>query len=261
MTMAPRDFQKIIRDGACDVAFATISKSLGGIIASVDRGTVSTGIAQDQMSDCAEAFLALVDKKYLTLSGEARAHIKDIVVKADRPWLEVGSDRDEAVRRAASTRDNQTFTWDPPPEEDDQEEEPNDNEKGKTHMSAINEAVAKGDKATKADIHKAFVELADELQKSNHKLTAAQAFAKVYEDPANARLRKVYMMVPNAAPAAPSSIVKQQPTDVGWNCLQAKAAELRKAEPKLTREQAFAKVYADPANREFVDLHKRLVAA
>ncbi len=32
--------------------------------------------------------------------------------------------------------------------------------------------------------------------------------------------------------------------------LEGKAAEYRKAHPELTEEQAFAKVYSDPANRE-----------
>lgn len=35
-----------------------------------------------------------------------------------------------------------------------------------------------------------------------------------------------------------------------YDQLQQKAAELRKADPKLTPEQAFTKVYTDPANRE-----------
>jgi hypothetical protein len=42
--------------------------------------------------------------------------------------------------------------------------------------------------------------------------------------------------------------------------LLAKAEELRKAEPKLTREQAFEKVYSDPDNVRLVALHKREAA-
>jgi hypothetical protein len=38
--------------------------------------------------------------------------------------------------------------------------------------------------------------------------------------------------------------------------LQAKAAELRKIEPKLTEAQAFSKVYTDPASRELVGRYK-----
>jgi hypothetical protein len=37
----------------------------------------------------------------------------------------------------------------------------------------------------------------------------------------------------------------------------AKAADLRKVEPKLSPEQAFTKVFTDPANRELADQHKR----
>jgi hypothetical protein len=39
--------------------------------------------------------------------------------------------------------------------------------------------------------------------------------------------------------------------------LLVKAAELRKREPRLTKEQAFAKVYTDPANRETVERERR----
>lgn len=39
--------------------------------------------------------------------------------------------------------------------------------------------------------------------------------------------------------------------------LESKADELRKTETKLTKEQAFAKVYQDPANRELVAQHKQ----
>jgi hypothetical protein len=39
--------------------------------------------------------------------------------------------------------------------------------------------------------------------------------------------------------------------------LLVKAAELRKREPHLTKEQAFAKVYTDPANREMVERERR----
>jgi hypothetical protein len=38
--------------------------------------------------------------------------------------------------------------------------------------------------------------------------------------------------------------------------IEAKAAELRKTEPKLTQAQAFTKVYTDPANRELVEREK-----
>lgn len=47
----------------------------------------------------------------------------------------------------------------------------------------------------------------------------------------------------------------------GYAQLMAKAAELRKADPKLTIEQAFTKAYEDPANVATVDLYKREKAA
>ena len=38
--------------------------------------------------------------------------------------------------------------------------------------------------------------------------------------------------------------------------LELKAAELRKREPNLTREQAFAKVYAAPENRKLAEAER-----
>ena len=38
--------------------------------------------------------------------------------------------------------------------------------------------------------------------------------------------------------------------------LNALAEELRKADPKLTKEQAFTKAYADPANRDLVQAER-----
>lgn len=45
-------------------------------------------------------------------------------------------------------------------------------------------------------------------------------------------------------------------TGDAYQKLVAKAAELQRADPKLTKEQAFTKVYADPANADLVTLYK-----
>ena len=45
--------------------------------------------------------------------------------------------------------------------------------------------------------------------------------------------------------------------DSAYADLMAKAAELRKNDPKLTTAQAFAKVYEDPENRPLVLKHKQ----
>ena len=45
-----------------------------------------------------------------------------------------------------------------------------------------------------------------------------------------------------------------------YDSLTALATEVRKGDPKLTPEQAFAKVYTDPANRELVAQHKQEAA-
>jgi hypothetical protein len=43
----------------------------------------------------------------------------------------------------------------------------------------------------------------------------------------------------------------------GHSALRLKAAEIRKAEPKLTPAQAFAKAYGEPTNRALIEAHNR----
>jgi hypothetical protein len=57
-------------------------------------------------------------------------------------------------------------------------------------------------------------------------------------------------------------VTKTEPTPVpSYLKLQAKAAELRKSDSKLTEAQAFTKAYVDPANRGLVAQYKREEAA
>lgn len=100
--------------------------------------------------------------------------------------------------------------------------------------------------------------LAKELRKERPELTPEQAFAKVYEDPANrelaeveragARLKmaKIFPPVARTEPAVASG----SSNDTGLAALKELAAEFRRRNPFLSVEQAFARVYADPANRE-----------
>jgi hypothetical protein len=127
---------------------------------------------------------------------------------------------------------------------DDREREP----------ATMNELIAKAGQL--ADL--ALDAMAHNLKCEQPHLTKEQCFAKVYEDPANILLRKAERTAAYAkldgstigkglAPVATESIAKH---DAAMGKLNAKADELRKVMPNLTREQAFAKVYGDPANRE-----------
>jgi hypothetical protein len=97
-----------------------------------------------------------------------------------------------------------------------------------------------------------FEKLADDLLKTQPKLTKEQAFAKVYADPANVELRKAeraangfaYPPIARTAPAVEESMA--------FGKLKELAAEFRRTNLFLTVEQCFARVMADPANRELV---------
>jgi hypothetical protein len=64
--------------------------------------------------------------------------------------------------------------------------------------------------------------------------------------------------LPNAEPAASSVAKAHVPQDPGYQALLQKAEELRQADPKLTKEQAFTKVYTDRGNADLVMMHKRV---
>ena len=91
---------------------------------------------------------------------------------------------------------------------------------------------------------------ARELRKLHPELTEAQAFAKVYTDPANIDLRRAerekngFIKYVDESEDAPIEISKSE----AMAALNVKAAELRKVRPELTEAQAFTKVYTDPAN-------------
>ena len=97
---------------------------------------------------------------------------------------------------------------------------------------------------------------AKELRKLQPHLTEAQAFAKVYSDPANVDLRKAerqengFVRYDVEHEDSPVEISKAE----AMSALTAKATELRKSQPELTEAQAFTKVYTasnpDLANAE-----------
>jgi hypothetical protein len=102
---------------------------------------------------------------------------------------------------------------------------------------------------------------AERLRKEQPNLSPAQAYARVYEAPENVELRRAERMKNGF-----SDYAKREPTDISeagqfdftkvdpelqaYDMFQEMANELRKAQPHLTKEQAFSRVYSDPANAE-----------
>jgi hypothetical protein len=90
--------------------------------------------------------------------------------------------------------------------------------------------------------------------------TKEAAFARyVTKDEDGIALASVHKMLPGPdwrPEPDPRVMAKTAPPSTHLNTLMALAEELRKENPKLTKEQAFAKVYGDPRNRDLVDLHK-----
>jgi hypothetical protein len=93
----------------------------------------------------------------------------------------------------------------------------------------------------------------------------AQAFSRfIQKNPEGRLLYEAYRRTPGAVNGTgPSEVEKAStPTPLpSYTKLVAKGEELRKADPKLTKEQAFVKAYTDPANRELVARYKREDAA
>jgi hypothetical protein len=110
--------------------------------------------------------------------------------------------------------------------------------------------------------HEACLLKAAELRKSNPKLTPEQAYARVYESNIEIRKGDRYGAVLNFQKFSPS-VARTTPitefgnsNSTGLAALEKLAAELRERNPFLTVEQAFAKVYADPANRELASAER-----
>jgi hypothetical protein len=134
----------------------------------------------------------------------------------------------------------------------------------KEHTMDIYEAarrVAKGDSttATRKDFYRAIEKLADDYRRDHplERLTKERAFAKVVDTPDGRVLFRAYSKSPGddldlATPKAPD------PTPVAPSLakLNDLAAKCRADSPALTFEQAFTKVYEDPANRELVAAEK-----
>ena len=99
---------------------------------------------------------------------------------------------------------------------------------------------------------------ATELREREPSLTKEQAFAKIYTAPENRSLRAAerwahgfheYAPVENEhAPAVTGDPIAKQ--SAALDALSKLASDRRRANPGLSPEQAFAKIYSDPSNRE-----------
>ena len=108
------------------------------------------------------------------------------------------------------------------------------------------------------------------LRKAQPNLSKSQAFARVYEDPANAELAQIERsaslarFAEQATSQSGDNMEKRllvAKRDNALDALKAKAAELRKARPELSESQAFAKVYEDPANRALAEVERECARA
>lgn len=100
---------------------------------------------------------------------------------------------------------------------------------------------------------------AKELRKSHPELTVEQAYSKVYES--NLDIRKADRagsVLRFTKQSAPGARAEPLASDTGLAELQRLAADLQRAQPLMTAEAAFAKVYSDPANAELAKLERRI---
>lgn len=105
---------------------------------------------------------------------------------------------------------------------------------------------------------------AKELRKSHPELTVEQAYSKVYESNLDIRkadragsVLKFTKQYPPVARTTPA-VAHGDSNDTDLADLQELAAELQRTNPYLTVEQAFARVYSDPANAELAKRERRI---
>lgn len=90
--------------------------------------------------------------------------------------------------------------------------------------------------------------------------TIHQAYARCMK--ANPEMKKLYdafKAAPEASrdPIDPTVLKRQlEPQDPGYQGIVAKAADIRKSQPQLSEEQAFARAWKDPANAHLREQHR-----
>ena len=126
----------------------------------------------------------------------------------------------------------------------------------------VTKAVAAGHRAplyTKADFYAEIGKRAEALRREGE--TKEQSFTRFITQESEGKTLYTALKRSQGTieAAAPRQVTKTEPTPVpSYLKLQAKAAELRKSDSKLT---AFTKAYVDPANRGLVAQYKREEAA
>lgn len=108
--------------------------------------------------------------------------------------------------------------------------------------------------------------LINEERRKHPFLSNEQLFSRVYSSPEVTRARTAMRRAQDNARRAGTALpgpngVEVEKRDCAFEELTTKAAELRKAQPSLTPEQAFAKAYVDPANRALAAQERRSARA
>ncbi len=110
---------------------------------------------------------------------------------------------------------------------------------------------------TKAEVLKLIESSAEKIQQ--HGETREQAYVRFITKTDEGRaLHSVYKRAPGPDHSPPEAPIQKcaAPTPAMAKLLQ-KAEAIKKAEANITMEQAFAKTYLDPNNRDLVELEKR----
>jgi hypothetical protein len=119
------------------------------------------------------------------------------------------------------------------------------------------------DNTAQSEAYRQLVAMADKMRVASPVLSAEQAFARVFEDPANAKLAALVHRRPAPATVyamphlSKGAVAKSDPApsaDSAYAELMRKAEAYRAAHPELSIEQSFERVYGDRAN---VELAKR----
>lgn len=238
---AAADVRKIIIKGAPPYALSKdeardfIAKSMESIFSD------TTLSAAEQVNTCRESaaeYLACV-KAFGWPADEMTEALNTAIDKAlNNP---PAADEDEKRRQAERARQNK--------------------EEAERRAAAVREGLSKQENVMTTPTKKHWDNEMREFAKAQRQPgeTEAQAYSRLMHK--SSLMQSYYDMYKRA----PADVVELQAPirkaaafeTRGHALIAMKAAEIRKAEPKLTEAQAFSKAYCDPANRDLVEMHKR----
>jgi hypothetical protein len=113
-----------------------------------------------------------------------------------------------------------------------------------------------GNHASKASWYDCLKRLSEQDRQEGE--TREQAFARYIQAGDGRELYKAYVSASGpdfqAVPEAPAQVVR---ADSAYGRLRKLAADLRTEQPTLSAEQAFAKIFVDPKNRDLAEASKR----